>query len=359
VGFASAFFHTGTCGRYFRSWITDLDRGGFEVFVYHLYPGMDEVASDIARRADSFKSFGGSRARPSVVAREIRGDELDVLVYPELGMDACSFGLAALRLAPRQYAGWGHPVTTGHATIDGFLSCETMEPEGAQAHYAERLLLLPGIGTSYRRLDIPGDASRPPFGLPEQRMLLLCPQSLWKIHPDNDALFAELLAANREALLVLFAGRHPTITDKFMRRLERMFSDHGLAVRERVLMLPQVGHDDYLRINLVCDAMLDTMHWSGGNTSLDALACGLPVVTLPGAFMRGRQSAGMLGLLGVPELIARDREDYLAIAGRLVGDAGWRRELSGRIRAAQSELFDRPDAVASLQRLLQEDATAA
>src|SRR5437763_9274946 len=83
VGFASAFFHVGTCGRYFRSWITDLDRERFEVFVYHLYPGMDEIASAIARRADCFRGFAGMRARPSVVAPAIREDELDVLVYPE------------------------------------------------------------------------------------------------------------------------------------------------------------------------------------------------------------------------------------------------------------------------------------
>ena len=85
---------------------------------------------------------------------------------------------------------------------------------------------------------------------------------------------------------------------------------------------------------LVHDAMIDTLHWSGGNTSLDGLACGLPIVTLPGAYMRGRQSAGMLGLLGLPELVAHDRADYLAIAARLVRDAGWRRELTARIPAA-------------------------
>jgi CRISPR-associated protein Csy1 len=44
-------------------------------------------------------------------------------------------------------------------------------------------------------------------------------------------------------------------------------------------MLPQCAHDDYLRINTLCDAMVDTLHWSGGNTSLDALACGLPIVS--------------------------------------------------------------------------------
>lgn len=358
VGFASAFFHVGTCGRYFQSWITDLDRDRFEVFAYHLFPGMDEVASAIERRADCFRSFGGNRTRPSIVAPAIRADELDVLVYPELGMDAGSFALAALRLAPRQYAAWGHPVTSGHPTIDAFLSCDTMEPAVGAAHYSERLLRLPGIGTRYQRPQVPSAASRPSFGLPDDRALLLCPQSLWKIHPDNDALFAELLAANRDALLVFFSGRHPVVTGQFMRRLERALAEHGVA-RERVRVLPQVGHEDYLRINLVCDAMLDTLHWSGGNTSLDALACGLPIVTLPGTFMRGRQSAAMLGLLGAHELIARDRADYLAIAARLVADAAWRRELAATIRAAQDQLFDVSTAIDALQQLLQTGALPA
>ena len=75
----------------------------------------------------------------------------------------------------------------------------------------------------------------------------------------------------------------------------------------------------------------------------------------PGPFMRGRQSAGMLSLLGVPELIAADRADYLAIAARLAGDETWRRELATRIGAAQSRLFDVSDAIERLQLLLQAD----
>ncbi|TMH53897.1 MAG: tetratricopeptide repeat protein [Betaproteobacteria bacterium] len=353
IGFASAFFHVGTCGRYFKRWITDLDRTRFEVFVYHLFPGMDEVARAIADRADCFREYGGSRARPSVVAPAIRDDALDVLVYPELGMDACSFALAALRLAPRQYAGWGHPVTTGHATIDAFISSAAMEPEGAQAHYVEPLVTLPGIGTRYEKPVVPGDASRERFALPADRPLLLCPQSLWKIHPENDALFAEVLVANPRVLLVLFAGRHPAITAAFTRRLVTELERHGLAIDECVRVLPQVAHDDYLRINLCCDAMLDTLHWSGGNTSIDAFACGLPIVTLPGAYMRGRQSAGMLRLLGVPELIARDRAEYIALASRLVGDRAWRDELCARIRASHDRLFDVSDAIDALQDLFQ------
>jgi len=273
-------------------------------------------------------------------------------VYPELGMDHTSFALAALRLAPRQLAGWGHPVTSGHATIDAFISCAGMEPSDADGHYVERLLRLPGIGTCYRQPPLPDRAPRARFNLPDDRVLFLCPQSLFKIHPDNDALFAAVLAANPKAMLVLFKGRHPRVTELMLRRIHRVFDACGISVRDRLIVLPTFPHDDYLRINLACDAMLDTLHWSGGNTSLDALACGLPVVTLPGDFMRGRQSAAMLRLAGAPEMIASDRDDYVRIATRAAGDAAWRKELAARIRDGRAAIFDTREPVEAFARLL-------
>jgi len=125
----------------------------------------------------------------------------------------------------------------------------------------------------------------------------------------------------------------------------------GIAA-DRVRMLPQCVHDDFLRINTLCDVMIDTLHWSGGNTSLDALACGLPVVTLPGRFMRGRQSAGMLQLMGIDELVARDPDDYVRIVSRLLADGGWRDGLAARIREGRARVFDDPAPTAALAQFL-------
>ena len=158
-----------------------------------------------------------------------------------------------------------------------------------------------------------------------------------------------MLASNPKAVLVLFAGRHPAITDQFMRRLQKCFDDYGIAIRERTRVLPQLDHAPYLSINMACDSMLDTLRWSGGQTSVDALDCGLPVVTLPGAMMRGRQSAGMLKLIGMEELIAKDVEDYLRIADRLCGDAVWRSALSQRIRERCGRLFDDAEPIKALE----------
>jgi len=346
VGFLSTFFRDGTAGRYFEQWVTGLPRDRFEVFAYHLLPGLDVLGQRIAHGVEHFRHCPWWR--PSQLAPRVRADALDVLVYPELGMGAVPFALAALRLAPLQCAGWGHPVTTGHPTIDVFLSSAAMEPADGASHYTEKLALLPGIGTRYAVPQVPADASRERFGLPADACLMLCPQSLFKIHPDNDALFARVLDATPGAKLVLFEGRDPLLSQRFRARLAAA----GVG-DDRMRMLPQCGHDDYLRINRVCDVMLDTLHWSGGNTSLDAIACGLPLVTLPGRFMRGRQSAGMLRLAGCDELIARDEDDYVALVRRLATDTPWRAAIRQRLADVRSRIFDDPAPIAALAEFLQ------
>src|ERR1700754_2259925 len=61
------------------------------------------------------------------------------------------------------------------------------------------------------------------------------------------------------------------------------------------------------------DVILDSIVWSGGNTTLEALAQDLPVVTFEGELMRGRVSAGMLRMMGMPETIAGTIDDYVAL----------------------------------------------
>jgi predicted O-linked N-acetylglucosamine transferase (SPINDLY family) len=102
--------------------------------------------------------------------------------------------------------------------------------------------------------------------------------------------------------------------------------------------------------------MLDTLHWSGGNTSLDALSQGLPVVTLPGDLMRGRQSQSMLRALGAGELVAGDPEAYVQAAVALGHDAERRGELSRTIASNRANLFERDEPIRALEDFLERAA---
>lgn len=341
IGFVSRFTYRCTVGLYFQSWMTQLDRDRFEVFVFSLGSREDDVTKEIKSAVDHFSTMNG---RIEVMAEAVRDAQVDVLVFPELGMDADTFLLAAFRLAPVQCAAWGHPVTSGLPNVDVYLSVDCMEPAGAERYYRERLMLLPGIGTRYPVPVLPAWKSRADMGLPESKTLYLFPQSPFKIHPDNDFILAGVLAGDEDGVLVMFEGQGAEVSGDMHARLIAA----GISA-DRIVVLPVMSHDDYLRINMLCDLMLDSYYWSGGNTSLDALACGLPIVTLPGAFMRGRQSAGMLRLMGVSELVAESPQEYLAIASRLGTDPQWRSEIRSRIVHGLNAVFDCSDAVDALQ----------
>ena len=98
--------------------------------------------------------------------------------------------------------------------------------------------------------------------------------------------------------------------------------------------------------------MVDTVHWSGGNTSLDALAAGTPVVTTRGRFMRGRQTAAMLEALDLGGLVAADLPAAARTAIEVASQPDLRAELAAAIRARREALFARPEPVAALGEAL-------
>jgi predicted O-linked N-acetylglucosamine transferase (SPINDLY family) len=117
-------------------------------------------------------------------------------------------------------------------------------------------------------------------------------------------------------------------------------------------VLGEMPRDGFLSHIAVCDVALDTFGFSGGQTSVDTLSANVPVVTLPGTFMRGRQTAAMLTLISVEELIARDKPHYVELALRLVDDASSRTQLREKISRNKSLLFaDRRPVIALTQWL--------
>ena len=345
VGFVGGIFRDCTAGRYFERWITGLDPRSFERFVYHTSAIEDDFTRRIARDAGHFAAL---RTGAADVAARLAADRLDVLVYPEVGMTPLSYLLAALRLAPVQLAGWGHPVTTGSDAIDYYVTCGAMEPPDAASHYAERLVALPGLGVDYAMPQPPGAVRREDFRLPSTGRVYTCAQSLFKIHPDMDALLADILAADPEGVLVLFQAPARAVTTQLAARLGGALAARGIAARGQLKFMPRMGAAAFRGVLAASDVVLDTVRWSGGNTSLDAIAAGTPVVALPGRFMRGRQTAAMLAAMGLDTLVAASPADYVRIALDTARDRDRNAGLRAAIARERGVLFDRPEPVAAL-----------
>ena len=126
----------------------------------------------------------------------------------------------------------------------------------------------------------------------------------------------------------------------------------GAAAAQESPFLPEPA---FLALCRSAHVMLDSLHWSGGNTTLEGLAFDVPVVTLPGPFMRGRHSHAMLDILGLAgELSARDPGHYVEIAARLAHDPGFRSRMSAAIRERKHLLFDDAAPIRALEAFLRE-----
>jgi protein O-GlcNAc transferase len=335
IGLVSAFLRDCTVGHYFRSWVLGLASAGFSVTVFSIDRRDDALTREIVAQGVKILALEGNLAEH---AQTLALAEQDVLIYPEIGMHGGTQALAALRLAPLQCAGWGHPMSSGLPSMDLYFSSALMEPDGAQAHYAERLIGLPGLGTTYRAPDTPPPADRSALDLPAGP-LLFYPHSLFKIHPEDDALLLAVLQRQPNSHAILFSGEHPEMTEDYQARLAAPLRAAGIAP-ERLHFLPLMPRQRYLQVARCCQAMLDCRYWSGGNTTLDAFAVGLPVVTQAGKTMRSRQSAGMLQAMGVNELIAESPTEKVDITVRLLSDAPWQAAISARIVKQRVGLFD-------------------
>ncbi len=339
VGFISNWVYACTVGNYFERWMTGLDAARFERFVYYTGQAEDQLTRRVARACDHFVRLNAGVRENGV---RMLADRLDILIHPEVGMSTASHLYAGMRLAPLQMAGWGHPVTTGSAEIDYFLSCREMEPDGATDHYREKLLLLDGIGVDFPAPPPVEALDRSALGLPAAAHLYFCPQSLFKIHPDMDDALAGILAADAAAVLVFFQAASRKITMDFAARQSARIARAGIRAQGQIKFLPRLDAVTFRRALATADVVLDTIHWSGGGTSLDAFAAGVPVVTLPGRFMRGRQTAAMLRMMGLEQLIAVDIDDYVAKATELAGNGVLSRSVRDAIARNRGQIFDRP-----------------
>jgi predicted O-linked N-acetylglucosamine transferase (SPINDLY family) len=244
-----------------------------------------------------------------------------------------------------QTVGWGHPVTTGIPNIDAFLSVDAMEPADGADHYSEHLVRL---SAAVPCVPPPRIAAKPAdkaaFGIDPARPVYLCPQSLFKVHPSFDRITARLLARD-PAGIVYFLGLWEPLNSMFLARLRAALG----SAAERVRLLSRVRAEQFPELLSCADVILDIPEWSGGKTSLEALASGIPIVHLPGRFMRGRHTLAFYQQMGLRECIAGDAESYAELAVRLVHDAPFRERMRGEIKAKAPRLFGQMGAVREVE----------
>ena len=332
VGIVSKHLCRHTIGQLWRGLIAELARVGLEMELF-----------EVVENNDAYSRFLKSCVRAHAVLPHtlpeaqalIAGRKLDVLIYPDIGMEPRSYFLAFARLAPVQCVLWGHPLTTGIPNVDYFLSTQDLEAEGAQSRYSEKLVTLKFLSNYYYRPSVP-EPARSTFGLDSAENVYLCPQTLFKFHPEFDAALREILERDARGRLVLIEAGQPPLTTQ----LKDRFAVTLGAAAGRVTFVSRVDSSAYLGLLRCADVVLDPFHFGGGNTSYQALAAGTPVVTLPSKYLRGRITYALYQALGMKDCIAADRAAYVALACRIASDKALQKGLRARILEKNAVLFE-------------------
>jgi tetratricopeptide (TPR) repeat protein len=343
VGFASAFLRNHTVFGLFGNWLIELDRARFAVEAFHFGLVQDSVTNALANVVD--RMHVGPKSIDQWRAALIEAD-LDALIWLDVGMDGVAQVLSAQRYAPFTAVAWGHPVTTGLASVDAFLSGAAMELPDADTHYTERLVRLPGLGIRYELPDAARTHVRRPLDPAAPR--LLCAQSVFKILPDSQQLLARVAARLPDARLDFIPHPVPQVRAEFAAQMRRVFAAHGLDFDARAVLHPFLTRDAFLERMREADVLLDVLGWSGGHTTLEGLAFDLPVVTCPGPYMRSRHTHGMLCLSGLErELSVGDTDAYVETVAALASDRERHAAVVAAIAARKHVLFEN-DAASAL-----------
>lgn len=347
VGIVSAFLHDHSIGRVMQGLFARFDRDRLTVHGFAFQSTADPVYRAMTGDADEWTTL----PRELAPAREaIAAARLDVLLYPDIGMDPLTYFLAFARLAPVQCTTWGHPITSGVPALDYFISTDYFEPDGADRHYSERLVRLEDVALPgyYSRPYVAAAAASPAPGFDRGRRVYFCPQMLFKFHPDFDAVLADILRRDRDGEIVI---THRGAYDRHrLQRLQARLRKSAGDVYDRMVFLPRTNDPDgYLQRLRGCDVVLDTIHYGGGNTSLEAISAGALVVTLPAAFQRGRHTYGFFRKMRFTDTVVQSAEDYAQLAVRIATDEALRVHLKAVQQERATALYEDHGAVRQIE----------
>jgi protein O-GlcNAc transferase len=347
VGFISRYLASHSIGKTTRGLIEQLSRERFEVYALRITPSADDATTQLIRAAADHTVTLDKEIRRA--REQIAALELDVLFYQDIGMEPTSWFLAFARLAPVQCVSFGHPNTTGIPNMDYFISNDLYETPESATHYSERLFLLHDLPTLayYYKPAVPASPpDRSAFGLSDDSTVYLCPQTLFKLHPDFDHALRGILTRDPKGVVALIRGPFDEWTQLLKQRFQRTMPE----VADRVVFLGHQPPGAFMELLAAGDVTLDPIHFNGMNSSLESLAVGTPIVTLPTRLQRGRHTQAMYQRMNILDCVAKDPDDYIRIAVRLGTDRTYAREIRQRILERNHVLFENREVVKEFER---------
>ena len=119
-----------------------------------------------------------------------------------------------------------------------------------------------------------------------------------------------------------------------------MCKENNSFLNDFFVFYPQTSYQNYLNLISRSDIILDSLDWSGLNTSLEAVSLEKPIITLPSNFMRSRHTYGILKILKLDELICSSKKEYVDLAVKLSKNSSFRDNIIEKIKINKKLVFN-------------------
>lgn len=287
--------------------------------------------------SDLFDHVETSCLRDTLNVEPVVRNKFRMIYFPDIGMSQQSIVLANTRLAPIQMCCFGHSVSTHGAEIDYFVLGEKVEDlRRYKENYSERLVVLPGLGIIHK----------PPEYQPQypkktdSRLIINCSCSAQKCNHRLLTILSTVLEKSSVPVLFrIFVGTGALRDNGFFPFLNDL---HDLLGSEHVEIITHKPYSEYMLLMEEGDFAIDSFHFGGCNTIVDAVYLGKPIVAWQGSKWYNRIGPQQLSAIGLGELVANSEQEYLGLILRLIHDQAYRVSLYDKIKKInflETELF--------------------
>lgn len=338
IGYVSSDFGTHSVSFFLEPILIHHDRRKFKIFCYSNRGVPDETTHRIKALDVVWRDIMGVTAEKA--AAQIAEDGVDILVDLSGHTAGHRLDILALKPAPVQATWIGYPHSTGLSQIDYYLSDSLCAPPGLTDHlFSERVWRLPRIFSCYLPpVEFPAVA---PLPFQQNNCITFCSfNNFAKVNSSVIEIWARLLYAVPGSRLIL---KSAALGGRSLRRsVHEQFARLGVSDDRIILRSFAVSTTEHLAQYHEVDIALDTFPYHGTTTTCEALWMGVPVVTMAGASHLSRVGVSFLNAVGLRELVAATRDDYIAIATKLASEPRRLMHLRENLRSmmAHSPLMD-------------------
>jgi predicted O-linked N-acetylglucosamine transferase (SPINDLY family) len=351
IGYVSPDFRQHSVAFFIEPILAHHNHQEFEIYCYYNHTHIDEVTHRLQPYSDHWREC--ALQSDEELANLIRQEPIDILVDLAGHTGNNRLLVFARKPAPVQVTYLGYPNTTGLTAIDYRLSDHYIDTVGVNEQFtAELPIKLPTGFYCYQ----PHENSPVVNNLPAFDKGYITFSSFnhyAKVSSPILEVWAEILCTLPSARLVVQTKnlKDTGTRQSFLERLTRL----GVT-EEQVIITDFMPSPKYLETYHQIDLAFDTYPFNGGTTTCEALWMGVPVVTLVGTRPVSRLGLSILSILGLTELIAATKTEYVNICLKLANNLEYLQHLRATLRQRMqaSPLMDAPSFTRQLETLYRE-----